>query len=164
MRSFQVFAAMTSEEAEAFFGTIKKEAPAVFTQSLHAAAGAMRSRPAFILKQPFAKQAASARRALARVALNPIADETLATYFLEVRKELLLEWLDTAEIAHDDGSLTEDEPEPPADDGLRAAVETFRAVDDDADRELLLRAFAAQSAIDWSTLDDLIAERIANAS
>ena len=39
--------------------------------------------PAFIAKQPFAKQAAAVKRALSRVAANPLADETLALYFLE---------------------------------------------------------------------------------
>jgi len=157
MRSFQVFAAMTPDEAQAFFKRVKAEAPGYFTQSLHAASVALKSRPAFLLKQPFEKQVNSVRRALARVASNPLADETLAVYFLEVRKELLTEWLDTAKIAHDDGALEEDQPAPPEESALRHAVESFRAKDEDVDRELLLRAFSAQAAIDWPVLDELVA-------
>ena len=41
---------------------------------------------------------------------------------------------------------------------LKKDVETFRGQDDDPDRELLLRAFSSQSAIDWPDLDALIAE------
>lgn len=157
MRSFQVFAAMTPEEAEAFFSRIKESAPAIFAQSVHAASAALKSRPAFMLKQPFAKQVAAVRRALSRVATNPIADETLAVYFLEVQKGLLVEWLDAVGLAHEDGALEEDEPEQPEETKLRETVATFRAQDEDPDRELLLRAFAAQNSIDWPILDELIA-------
>jgi hypothetical protein len=42
---------------------------------------------------------------------------------------------------------------------LRKAVEAQRAKGDDWNRELLLRAFAAQDAIDWPALDALLAAR-----
>ena len=157
MRSFQVFAAMSPEDAEAFFARIKESSPAIFTQSVHAASAALKSRPAFLLKQPFAKQAAAVRRALSRVASNPLADETLALYFLEVRKELLTEWLDTAGVAHEDGALKEDSPPEPDPDSVCSAVDKFRSVDDDPDRLLLLRAYAAQGSVEWPTLESLIA-------
>ena len=162
MRSFQVFAAMSADESEAFFGRIKETAPAIFAQSVHAAAAALKTRPAFMMKQPFAKQVAGMRRALSRVAANPIADETLAVYFLEIRKELLIEWLDQIGIGHDDGALTEDSPEEPPSASVKEAVEKFRGADrDDPDRELLLRAFAAQASIEWPVLDALIGEKLA---
>lgn len=160
MRSFQVFAAMTPDETESFFSKIKELAPGIFAQSLHAASAALKMRPAFMLKQPFAKQASAVRRALSRVAGNSLADETLAMYFLEVRSELLVEWLDTASVSHEDGALTEDSPAEPDAEKLQAAVSTFRKAGDDADRELLLRAFAAQASIDWPLLDELIAEKL----
>jgi hypothetical protein len=158
MRSFQVFAAMSPEESAAFFGKIKKTAPAIFAQSVHAASAALKTRPAFLLKQPFASQVSAVRRALSRVAANPLADETLALYFLEVRKELLIEWLDTAGVGHEEGTLTEDAPVQPQPDALRKAVMKFRKAGDDPDRELLLKAFAAQASIGWPLLDELIAQ------
>lgn len=151
---------MTSDECEAVFAKIKETAPTIFVQSVHAAAAALKTRPAFLMKQPFAKQAAGVRRALSRVAANPIADETLAMYFLEVRKELLIEWLDQIGIDHDEGALTQDSPEEPSPAKVTEAVEKFRGADDDADRELLLRAFSAQASIEWPTLDELIAKEL----
>jgi hypothetical protein len=150
---------MSPEQALAFFGRIKQEAPAYFKQSVHVASIAMKSRPAFLMKQPFERQASAVRSSLARVTANPIADETLAVYFLEVRKPLLIEWLDIAEVAHDDGGLKDDAPPQPDDAKLRAAITKFRSADEDPDRELLLRAFAAQSAIEWPLLDTLIASQ-----
>jgi len=117
-------------------------------------------RPAFVRKQPFAKQVSYVKRALSRVAANPIADETLAMYFLEVKKDLLIEWLDQVGVGHEDGALTEDRPGEPSPAKVQEAVLKFRGADDDADRELLLRAFAAQSSIEWPTLEGLIAEKL----
>ena len=161
MRSYQVFAAMSPEEAIRVMRGLSKGSPAMFKQAVDAAAVAIKARPVYLRRQPFEKRAQAVRRALARVAANPVADEILAVYFLECRKELLLEWLDLVGLEHEDGSLKEDEPAPPASETLEKAVEALRGGGDDdeakADRELLLRAFAAQGAIDWPELDALIA-------
>lgn len=147
---------MPADEAEAFFSRIKKAAPTIFAQAVHAASASLKMRPAFLAKQPFAKQASAVKRALSRVAANPLADETLAMYFLEVRKELLTEWLDTAGVEHEEGTLLEESPAEPDASTLKAAIEKFQSVEDDPDRGLLLRAYAAQSAVDWPTLEELI--------
>jgi len=157
MRSYQVFAAMSPERATAITRTLKKEAPAMFAQALAAAAAALKARPVYLARQPIEKQAASIRRALARVAANAVAEELLAVYFLECRKDLLIEWLESLEIPHEDGSLVEEAPAAPSRARLAEAVKAFRAADDDGDRELLLAAFAAQSSIDWPDLEGLIA-------
>ena len=156
MRSHQVFARMTPEEAVAFFTRIKKDAPPVFTQAVHAASVALKMRPSFLAKQPFAKQVSAARRALSRVAASAIAEETLAIYFLEHRKELLVEWLDAAGVKHAEGALEQDEPPEPAAAVLKKAVASFRAAGEDPDRNLLLEAFAAQSSVEWPALEALI--------
>jgi hypothetical protein len=153
MRSFQVFAAMSPEEAERMMKVLSKEAPAMFRQAVDAAAISIKARPVYLRRQPFEKRAAAVRRSLARVAANPVADELLAVYFLECRKPLLLEWLDLMGLKHEEGTLEEDAPAQPDASGLAAAVEKYRAASGDPDRELLLRAFAAQGAIEWPVLD-----------
>jgi hypothetical protein len=153
MRSFQVFARMTPDQATAMMRGLNEKVPAMFTQAVHAAAAALKSRPVFLLKQPFEKRAAAVRRTLARVAANDVASEILAVYFLECRRDLLIEWLDLLGIEHEDGTLAEDEPASPDDAKLEEAISAFRAAGDDPDRELLMQAFAAQEAIEWSTLD-----------
>ena len=81
----------------------------------------------------------------------------LAVFFLECRKDLLVEWLDAAGVPHEEGTLTDDVPDEPSAGTLAKAVEAFRKGDEPEVRELLLRAFAAQSSIDWSGLDALVA-------
>ncbi len=156
MRSYQVFAAMPAEQSLAMMRALAEKAPGIFSQAVHAASAAMKARPVYLKRQPFEKRADAVRRALSRVAANDVASEVLAVYFLECRKELLVEWLDLLGLPHEDGALESDAPEAPADDALRAATDKFRAADSDPDRELLLRAFAAQQAIDWPSLDALL--------
>jgi hypothetical protein len=156
MRSYEVFAAMTPESAVRMMKGLNQKAPAVFRQAVDAAAIAMHARPIYLRNQPFEKRAEAVRRVLARVKINPVADELLAVYFLECRKELLIEWLDLIGLAHKEGVLEEDAPAEPAESKLRKAVKTYLAKDDDADRDLLLRAFAAQSSVEWPTLDALL--------
>jgi len=157
MRPHEIFAAMPPEHAESFFARLAGESPAMFTQAVQAAAVALKSRPRFLMKQPMTKRVAAVRRALSRVASAPVAEEVLAVYFLECRKDVLVEWLDAMGLEHEDGVLNSDAPPSPDPSTLEKVVDDFRGRDADPDRELLLRAFAAQSAIDWPDLDAMLA-------
>ena len=156
MRSYQVFSALPPEQNQAVFRKIADESPLMFKQALFAACAAMNARPVYLQRQPFEKQAQAIRRALSRVAANSVAEEILAVYFLECRKELLIEWLDTLGLEHDEGTLKDDTPEAPKPAALKKAVKALLSAGDDPDRQLLLSAFAAQSAIDWPELDALL--------
>jgi hypothetical protein len=156
MRAYQVFADMTPEQASALLSAFKERSPATYRQSLALASAALKARPVYLMRQPIEKQAQAARRALARVAANDAAEEVLATYFLDCQRELLVEWLETAGVEHEEGTLKEARPPAPEPAKLRDAVDAFRKASDDWNRDLLLRAFAAQSSIDWPALDDLL--------
>jgi len=157
MRSYQVFAWLAPERAVALVGALAQKAPAIHAQALGAACVALHARPVYLQRQPVEKRAEAIRRALARVAADPIAAEVLAVYFLECRRPLLVEWLDALGLPHAEGILESDAPTEPAGEKLREATRAFLAADDDPDRPLLLRAFAAQDAIAWPTLESLLA-------
>jgi len=156
VKAYEVFAHMSPERAHALLEGLRKEAPGVYTQALGAASVWLRARPQFVVKQSPEKRAQYVRRALSRVASNLIAEEVLAAYFLQVKKPLLVEWLDAVGLEHAEGSLEADAPPEPERGALEKAVAAFRKPDDAADRELLLEAFAAQSAIDWPALEQLL--------
>jgi hypothetical protein len=162
MRAYQVFGRMNDAEASRFLAVLAEKAPAFHVQALGAAAAAMRARPQYLMRQPHEKRAELVRRSLARVAASAVAEELLAVYFLDCRKELLVEWLDAVGLEHEDGTLKADPPCPEA-KKLAKAVERFRGAaggdgdpGDRAERELLLRAFAAQTAVDWPALEKLL--------
>jgi len=158
MKPYQVFARMSPEQAERVMNAIHGESPGVYTQAVAAAAATMKARPQFMMKQPRDKRAKLIRQALSRIAASPIAEEILATYFLEVRKDLLTEWLDALGLEHEDGVLKTNAPEPPSDAELEKKVEAYRSAGGAAaeDRELLLLAFAAQSAIEWPGFEAML--------
>lgn len=156
MRAFQIFASMPHEQSATLLEKISESSPVHFQQGLATACGALKIRPVYIKKQPFAKQASSVRRALSLVASNTMAEEILAIYFLECRKELLVEWLDALGLKHEDGTLSDDEPEAPKPDDLSKILSAFLAKNEETDRPLLVKAFASQTAVDWPSLDALI--------
>jgi len=157
MRSYQVFSTMSAERALAIVKGLAEHSPPMYKQALAVASAAMNARPVYLQKQPMENQAQAVRRALSRVAANAVSEEILAVYFLECRKDLLVEWLDALGIEHDEGTLKGDDPVAPEAGALASAWDSFRAKDDDADRALLIAAFAAQSAIEWPDLDRLLA-------
>ena len=161
MRPFQLFAAMPPEQFLGFLAALKEKAPLAYAQSLGLTAGVLKARPVFLQRQPVERRSELVRKALARVMSNVIAEEMLAVYFLECRNELLTEWLDLLGLEHEKGTLKGDDApaEPPA-AKLAEALASYRknARDEDrADRELLLRAFAAQTSIDWPEFEKLLA-------
>ena len=163
MRAYQVFSRMSDAEAARFLSVLAEKAPAFHLQALGAAAVAMRARAQYLMKQTHEKRAEAVRRALARVANSAVAEELLAVYFLDCRKELLIEWLDALGLEHEEGALKADAPSCPPEAALAKAVEKYRGAaakegepGDAWERELLLRAFAAQTAIDWPPLESLL--------
>ena len=159
MRAYQVFAGMPPEQATEVLRGIRECSPETFAGAVQAASAVMKMRPVAMRKQPLERQAQAVRRTAARVLANALAEELLAVYFLEWKKPLLLEWLEAIGLEHEDGMLASDAPAPPSEVRLSRAVESFRRGDDRANRELLLRAFAAQTAIDWPNLDALLEAR-----
>ncbi len=158
MRSYQVFATMSPERAREVLKAISEAAPAAFSQAVAVASAALRARPVFLMRQPFGKRADAVRRTLSRVAASDLAEELLAVYFLQCRKPLLLEWLDLVGLEHEEGALKHEAPPSPPASVLGKAVRSYRKGEDPADRELLHKAFAAQTAIDWPDLEKLLAE------
>jgi hypothetical protein len=157
VKAYQVFARMSEGRTHALLEGLRQGAPAVYTQALAAASAWLRARPQFVVKQTPERRAKLVRQALARFSTSLVAEEVLAAYFLQVKKPLLVEWLDAIGLAHEDGALTADAPPQPERTALEKAVAAYRATPDDAeDRALLLEAFAAQSAIDWPALEELI--------
>jgi hypothetical protein len=156
MRSNEIFSQMTPDAALAFLDEIHREAPNVEEIALSAAAGAFRLRPVFLRRQPRKRQSEWMRQALSRSSFAAVAEELLAEYFLEYHGDLLAELLDAFGLEHEKGVLKGDTAQCPDKTKLEAAVAGFRKGENAPRRELLLRAFAAQSAIEWPDLEALL--------
>ena len=118
---------------------------------------AAREMQVFLRRQPRKRQAEWMRQALSRTAMAAVAEEVLAEYFLEYHSDLLAEWLDALGLEHEKGVLATSSPECPKPADLATTVAAFRQGKDPERRELLMRAFAAQSSIEWPDLEALLA-------
>jgi hypothetical protein len=156
MKPNQIFAAMSPERCEQLMAEITEASPETVKQVVASAAIALKFRPQYLLKQPAPKRVASVRRALSRVGSIHLAEELLAIYFLKCRLALLTEWLDLLGLEHEEGVLQDEVVECPDPTELEKQVTTFRSGADPEDRDLLLRTFAAQAAIDWPALEALV--------
>jgi hypothetical protein len=123
MRSYQVFSRMTPEQAATMMAALEEKVPAVYTQAVATASAAMKVRPKFLMRQSREKRADMVRRTLATVRANPLAEEVLASFFLEVRKDLLTEWLDLLGLEHEEGLLKAENPPSPPKETLEKAVQ-----------------------------------------
>ena len=156
MKAHQVFSRMSEARTLEMLTKVYEKLPGVYNQAVGAACVTLKARPQFMMKQSKETRAKFVRQALSRWAAAPIAEEVLAAYFLEVRRDLLTEWLDALGVEHENGILKQDNPAEPPREKITDAIAKFRAGDGAEDRQLLLEAFAAQSAVEWPALDALL--------
>lgn len=156
VRSNDVFSRMTREQAERFLEELRLQSSTGAAVALSAAANAFKLRPQFLRRQPRARQAEWMRRALSRAASATVAEEVLAEYFLAGHRKLVGELLDAFGVDHEDGELRGENPPCPDSGTLENAVQAFRKGEGRERRDLLLRAFAAQTAISWPELEALL--------
>jgi hypothetical protein len=153
--SSDVYRSFTPEEAEAFFLEMREELRPLYAQAEQAASETLRVRPVFLRKQPFAKRAQMFRKALSLRVNRQTASEILAAFFLERYEAEVAELLDMLGLEHEDGVLQDQAPAEPEAALLEEVVGKFLGGESPLMRSLLLRAFAAQAAIDWPALNAL---------
>jgi hypothetical protein len=158
VRANEVFAWLTPQRTQRLLEELSEKIPTAAALALGAASEAFHLRPQFLRRQPIEKRADWVRRALVRPAGADAAEQVLAEYFLEAHRPLLIELLDAIGVAHAEGELSELSPPCPDAGKLRKAVKRFLKGDDPELREFILRSFAAQSAIEWPALEEMLAE------
>ncbi len=154
--STDVFRTMTPDECLSFFQSLRDELRPLYRQAEVVSASVLRVRPVYLAQQPFPKRIEMMRRALSmRVNAEP-AGEILAAFILEKHAAELIELLDLLKIEHEDGALKGSAPAEPDAKLVKSAVEKFRKGENPSLREVILKAFAGQPAIDWPQLDSLV--------
>ncbi len=147
---------LSPKEAERFLGELLKQTPALGAMALNAVAEAFRLRPQFLKRQPRKRQAEWMRKVFGRTSSAVIAEELLASYFLDQHSDLIVELLDQLGVEHEEGTLKEEHPPAPTQTTLQETTTQFLGQESSEHRKLLLHAFAAQSAIDWPDLEALL--------
>ncbi|GJM44287.1 MAG: hypothetical protein DHS20C21_11290 [Gemmatimonadota bacterium] len=155
-QSNDVFRTMSQEEAEAFLQEMRDELKPLYKQLERASAETLRLRPVFLAKQPWGKRCGMIRKAMSLRVNADAAAEVLAAFFMERYAEDVAALLDLLGVEHEEGVLSEMTPKQPTKAKLKAAVDKFRAGENAPQRALLVKAFAAQGAVDWPHLDAMV--------
>jgi hypothetical protein len=151
-----VFRSMTDDEARALIGEMRDHLRPLYKQLETHAAVTLRLRPVYLGQQPFPKRCEMIRKAFSLKMNAEPAGEILPSFFLERYAKEVVELLDALGLKHDEGVLKETAPAAPPKSKLVKAVEQFRKGENAVMRTILLKTFAAQSAIDWPELDALL--------
>lgn len=155
-QAVDVFRTMTDEEVRAFVKDLRDNLKPLYKQLENVAAATLRLRPVYLGKQPFEKRCELIRKAMSLKVNADAAAEILPAFFMERYSKDVIELLDLLGVEHEDGVLKGDVPKAPTDAKLKTAVNKFRKGENPVMRELLLKTFASQSAVDWPALDALL--------
>jgi len=155
-RSNDVFRHLTEEETQALVGEMRDELRPLYKELERVAAGTLKLRPVFLGKQPFPKRCEMIRKAMSLKVNAEEAGDILAAFLMEKYQADVIELLDSLGVEHEEGGLKDTAPKQPTKKKLTAVVKDFPAGDKATMRGILLRAFAAQSAIDWPDLDAML--------
>jgi hypothetical protein len=155
-RSNDVFRHLTEEETQALVGAMRDGMRPLYKELEKVAAATLKLRPVFLGKQPFPKRCEMIRKAMSLKVNAESAGDLLAAFFLEKHKADVVELLDSLGVEHEDGGLKETAPKQPSKKKLTAVVKEFPQGGNAVLRGVLLRAFAAQSAVDWPDLDAML--------
>jgi hypothetical protein len=151
-----VFRTMSEAEARWLLADMRDHLRPLYKQVENVAAATLRVRPVYLGKQPFEKRCEMIRKALSLKVNADAVAEILPGYFLERHPKAVAELLDALGVEHDEGVLKGGPPPAPTSAKLKKVVGAFRKGENPEMRELLLKTFAAQAAVDWPELDEML--------
>jgi hypothetical protein len=155
-QSSDVFKHLTDEECEALVGEMRDAVRPLYKQLETVAAATLRVRPVFLGKQPFPKRCQMIKKAMALKSNSESGGDVLAAFFLERHAKEVSELLDAFGVEHEEGALKQAAPPQPAKKKLEKVVKEFLEGENAVLRSVLLKSFAAQSAVDWPALDAML--------
>lgn len=128
-----------------------------YKATLQAVAEARRLRPVFLERQARPQRHATMVAALNRPNLEMVAGTLLRTWLIKKYKDMLVDFLNSLGIAHEDG-VVEDLPETMEDAKLKAAVELLLGKYPHEVVAVYLNAFNDMNEANWSNLKTLLEE------
>ena len=128
---------------------------ATYKATLTAVAEARKLRPVFLERQARPQRNATMIAALNRPNMEMIAGTLLRTWLLKKYKDMLVDFLNTLEIKHEDG-VVEGLPDTMEDAKLKAAVEQLLVKYPHEVVGVYLNAFNDMNEANWTNLKELL--------
>lgn len=157
-KAHEIFARMPGETATELFAFVLEKEKPLYKATLESLAQQRKLRPVFIERKPKPERHAWLKETLGRKASEGVAAHLLQIWLIGEHKQLLCDFLDALEIAHDENGTIENLPEAPAPEKLRAAVDTLLTKHDPKVVAVYLHAFQALDETGWASLEALLGE------
>ncbi|MCD6338131.1 MAG: hypothetical protein J7M29_01955 [Verrucomicrobia bacterium] len=126
-----------------------------YRAALAAVAEANRVRPVFLERKPRVQRHAEMLSALSRPRMEEAAATVLREWLLKAEKPMIIDFLDTLGISHEDG-LVEEFPEEVDEGKLQEAVDKLLAKYPPIKVSVYLNTMMATSGVGWKKLGELV--------
>jgi hypothetical protein len=152
LNSFELLGFISSDLSNQILSDSSEDNREVYDATLGGVAKLRRMRPQFLRSQPKPARHKLMIESLRRPAFEEVASQLLRGWLIKHQKNMLILFLDTLNIQHEDG-VVEDLPNEITDEGLDKAINTLLEQNEREIVVLYLHAFQSMNDSGWSNLE-----------
>ncbi len=152
LNSFELLGFISSDLSNQILSDSSEDNREVYDATLGGVAKLRRMRPQFLRSQPKPARHKLMIESLKRPAFEEVASQLLRGWLIKHQKNMLILFLDTLNIQHEDG-VVEDLPNEITDEGLDKAINTLLEQNEREIVVLYLHAFQSMNDSGWSNLE-----------
>jgi len=158
MQAYEIFSKLSPEGRAAVFQGLYETNRSTYRGAMQVLATRRKLRPVFLEKKPRPERDQWMADMMARPAQSDLAIETLQSWLLTCRKEMILAFLGHLGLEHDGNGLIEDLPPEPSPGKVREAVASLLEKFPSYEVAAYLNLFVEMDPEHWPTLVTLLAE------
>ncbi len=152
LNSFELLGFISSDLSNQILSDSAEDNREVYDATLGGVAKLRRMRPQFLRSQPKPARHKLMIESLRRPAFEEVASQLLRGWLIKHQKNMLILFLDTLNIQHEDG-VVEDLPNEITDEGLDKAINTLLEQNEREIVVLYLHAFQSMNDSGWANLE-----------
>ena len=152
LNSFELLGFISANLSNQILSDSAEDNREVYDATLGGVAKLRRMRPQFLRSQPKPARHKLMIESLKRPAFEEVASQLLRGWLIKHQKDMLILFLDTLNIQHEDG-VVEDLPNEISDEGLNKAINTLLEQNEREIVVLYLHAFQSMNDSGWANLE-----------
>ncbi len=152
LNSFELLGFISANLSNQILSDSAEDNREVYDATLGGVAKLRRMRPQFLRSQPKPARHKLMIESLKRPAFEEVASQLLRGWLIKHQKNMLILFLDTLNIQHEDG-VVEDLPNEISDEGLDKAINTLLEQNEREIVVLYLHAFQSMNDSGWANLE-----------
>lgn len=155
LKCHELIGFMPTELAESILEYLYNSDKQTYKSALAAVANAHRVRPVYFERKPRKERHAQMLETLARPRMEDTAATVLREWLLKSEKPMIIDFLNTLGIQHEDG-LVEEFPKEIDPEKLKEAIEALLQKYDPLKVAIYLNTLVATSGVEWGALRDML--------